>query len=233
MMDAERCAHVGTLVEARGAGTVCTSCGLVVSSIIEEETTGGVVASAPVSILESRLRRRDVDFLIAACERLCLPVDEYRAQVENYLGVRRPKVYERNKRAFLAALIVTLSRSLNHPRVTKEVASVLGLRQGAVYREVKGIEKASGRTMDASDDTGVAKAGDIVPRIMTVLFAWDPARVAMKDRRKAITNARRMADVIDDSGILGGRTPSTIAAVAVHMTELETGEAGWNKASTP
>jgi hypothetical protein len=51
----------------------------------------------------------------------------------------------------------------------------------------------------------------------------------MKDRRKAITNGRRMADVIDDSGILGGRTPSTIAAVAVHSTKLETGDAGWDK----
>jgi hypothetical protein len=90
-MDAERCAHAGTLVEARGAGTVCTSCGLVVSSIIEEDDTDGVVASAPVSRRESRLRRRDTDFLFAACERLCLPADEYRAQIENYLGVRRPK----------------------------------------------------------------------------------------------------------------------------------------------
>jgi transcription initiation factor TFIIIB Brf1 subunit/transcription initiation factor TFIIB len=75
-------------------------------------------------------------------------------------------VYERNKRAFLAALIVTVSRTLNHPRVAKEVASVLGLRQGDVHREVKGIEKALGRSMGACDDMGVATAGDIVPRIM-------------------------------------------------------------------
>ena len=225
-MEAPRCAHVGTVVEAKGAGTVCTSCGLVLSCLMEEDPAEWRRDVACVmNSTGPRLTRHDRDYLQAACDRLSLPADEYCAHAESYFDRRTPKVYERNKRAFLAALIVIISRVMNHPRTAKEVALIIGLRQEDIYRELKAIEKG----MSAFAEPGVAGGGDIVPRIITALCAEGPVAVPMMDRRGLIVRARRTASIIEDSAILGGRNPSTIAAVAVYMTKFEDGTSGWTK----
>lgn len=230
-MEAAPCAHVGTLVEDRAAGTVCTSCGLIVSCVVEEGYCGSVaVATQERGQNGPGLNRRDVEFVHAACERLLLPSDEYRARIDEYVRERKPKVYQRNRRAFLAALIVMISRAMSHPRIPKEVALYVGLRREDVYREVKGIERAMQHATCAFDDQGVAMGRDIVPRILSALFAEEPSAVPPTDRRKIMMRARCMADEIEDSLLLSGRTPSTIAAVAVYETNFsEGGPSGWSK----
>jgi transcription initiation factor TFIIIB Brf1 subunit/transcription initiation factor TFIIB len=225
-MEAPGCAHIGTVVEAKGAGSVCTSCGLVLSCLMEEDPAEWRPDVACVmKCTGPRLTRRDRDFLQAACDRLSLPADEYRAHVESYFDRRTPKVYERNKRAFIAALIVIITRVMTHPRTAKKVALAIGLRKEDINRELKAIEKG----MSAFAEPGVAGGGEIVPRIITALCGDGPVAVPMADWRRLIMRARRMANIIEDSAILGGRTPSTIAAVAVSMTKFEDETSGWTK----
>lgn len=229
VMETTQCAHVGTLVEDRSAGTVCTNCGEVVSVFIEEDYKEWRRDSVCDTKNGPKMTRQDANFLQAACERLSLPADQYRVHVENYFQRQMPKVYERNKQAFLAALIVVISRMLNHPRIGKEVAVAVGLRQEDIHREMKGIEKVMESTMNPFQDTGVAMGGDIVPRILATLFVQEPIGVPIKDRRKFVARAKRLANEIEDSAILGGRTPSTIAAVAVYMTKSDSGTSVWTK----
>lgn len=222
------CTHIGTLVEARGAGTVCTECGLVVSSLMEEGCTGPLYAAASeVNLSRPKLSKKDLDFLSVACERLGLPSDEYYAQVSNFFAERAPRVYERNKRAYLAALIVVVSRAMHHPRVGKEVALALGLRNQDVHRELRGIDRVM--LESESYDVGVARSSDIVPRIMTALFLEGPTPMPMCDRRRFIARARSTADAIEDAATLNGRTPSTIAGVAIYLTGLTRESKRWRK----
>jgi len=222
------CPECGASVSIRGGELICNKCGLVLAGDLPDDSFSRSEIKARVESMPlarpqalpgrlghaqrhiNRTSDRNMAFALSYIRRLtqslCLPTDTAVEAIKHYKRAFSMKVIQgRNIEVLAAALTYAASRQMRIPRTLKEICAVADLPERDVFRTYKWLSRLLRLKCP------VCRPDDYLFRFANILEHGEKAKT-------------RALEILSKMPNDGNRSPTTLAAAALYVAGLESGE---------